>query len=65
MTQTIPIPGPPSRRHLAVLAVLLRRWLRNARTRRALAALADDRLADIGIGRRARSIEAAKPFWRR
>ena len=39
-------------------------WLMRRRTRRALAAMDDWQLRDIGLDRRAAMAEAAKPFWR-
>lgn len=39
-------------------------WLTLARTRRALAALDERALHDIGIDRATAMEEAAKPFWR-
>ncbi len=52
-------------------AILLRIWrtataaLERSRQRRALMALPDTLLRDIGLSRRDAIIEASKPFWRR
>ena len=42
----------------------LRHWRTVRRTRRALLALDDARLADIGLDRSAALAEARRPFWR-
>ena len=42
----------------------LRRWRTVRATRRALLALDDDRLADIGLDRLTARTEARRPFWR-
>ena len=39
-------------------------WAENARTRRHLAELTDQQLADIGVSRSERMEELDKPFWR-
>ena len=39
-------------------------WAANARTRRHLAELTDQQLADIGVSRSERMEELEKPFWR-
>ena len=41
----------------------LSRWVAIARQRRALAALDDSALSDIGISRAAAQNEAQRPFW--
>jgi uncharacterized protein YjiS (DUF1127 family) len=46
-------------------ARLLATWIARARQRRALAALDDRLLRDIGISRGEAWRECAKPFWRR
>jgi uncharacterized protein YjiS (DUF1127 family) len=43
----------------------LAEWQRRAAQRRALVALSDYELKDIGISRADAASEAAKPFWRR
>jgi uncharacterized protein YjiS (DUF1127 family) len=62
LSSDLPTPRP---------AVLLRRlpaligeWLRNARTRRQLAELTAQQLADIGVSPSERVSEISKPFWR-
>ena len=42
----------------------LRHWQRNRRTRRQLALLNEQQLADAGISTAERERELAKPFWR-
>lgn len=42
---------------------LVDRWLARRRSRRALKALTDDELRDIGVSRSAALKEAARPFW--
>ncbi|QNH08254.1 DUF1127 domain-containing protein [Pseudomonas sp. B11D7D] len=42
----------------------LRHWQRNRRTRRQLALLTEQQLADAGISTTEREQELAKPFWR-
>lgn len=42
----------------------LRQWQRNRRTRRQLALLTEQQLADAGISTAEREQELAKPFWR-
>ena len=44
--------------------MLIARWLERARQRRALAALDDHSLRDIGITRFEAERETQKPFWR-
>ncbi|MGG2398950.1 DUF1127 domain-containing protein [Pseudomonas sp. SH1-B] len=46
------------------LYALLRHWQRNLRTRRQLAQLNAQQLADAGISTAQREQELAKPFWR-
>jgi uncharacterized protein YjiS (DUF1127 family) len=46
------------------LKLLLSRWLRKRRQRRALSQLTDSELRDIGITRYDAAKEAAKPFWK-
>ncbi|MDF3865106.1 DUF1127 domain-containing protein [Pseudomonas denitrificans (nom. rej.)] len=46
------------------LPALFGEWLRNARTRRQLAELTSQQLADIGISPSERIREISKPFWR-
>ena len=46
------------------ILVRLRFWASRIRQRRALMALDDDRLEDLGISREEAVAEAAKPFWR-
>lgn len=62
MLRVIPASYRP-RRLAALLDWTSRAW-RRARQRRALAALDDARLADLGLSRAAAEAEAAKPFWR-
>jgi uncharacterized protein YjiS (DUF1127 family) len=45
-------------------AILLTHWNRRHRTRKALRALPDHLLADIGLSRDAAYTEARRPFWR-
>ena len=49
---------------VAAAVALIARWLERARQRRALAALDDYVLRDIGITRVEAVGEAEKPFWR-
>ncbi|MDU9409162.1 DUF1127 domain-containing protein [Pseudomonas sp. zfem001] len=42
----------------------LRQWQRNRRTRRQLALLTEQQLADAGISTAEREQELTKPFWR-
>ena len=49
---------------LARMASELREWLRRLRDRRALAAMSDRSLRDIGLTRYDADWEASKPFWR-
>jgi uncharacterized protein YjiS (DUF1127 family) len=51
----------PALRRIAGLVLL---WVQRHRTRRALAALDPDRLADVGIGLAQARREVRKPFWR-
>ncbi|MFH6600005.1 DUF1127 domain-containing protein [Ectopseudomonas khazarica] len=46
------------------LYALLRHWQRNLHTRRQLAQLNAQQLADAGISPAQRELELAKPFWR-
>lgn len=46
------------------LYALLRHWQRNWLTRRQLALLNEQQLADAGISTAQREQELAKPFWR-
>jgi uncharacterized protein YjiS (DUF1127 family) len=39
-------------------------WAEVSRQRRALLALSDDMLKDIGISRSQADVEGSKPFWR-
>ena len=55
--------GIPVRVLLKVLDVYLA-WTEVARQRRALLALSDDMLKDIGISRAQADTEGSKPFWR-
>ena len=57
----------PDRLGLALVALgnRLRACAERSAQRRALAALDDDRLRDIGRSRAEAQAEAAKPFWRR
>ena len=48
---------------IALALATLGRWLRRAAQRRALAALDDHRLRDIGVTREAAAREARRPFW--
>jgi uncharacterized protein YjiS (DUF1127 family) len=62
---TIPRPirwrtAPVRRRMLA----LIRLWQRRLRERRALAAMDDRGLRDVGLTRYDAHYEASKPFWR-
>jgi uncharacterized protein YjiS (DUF1127 family) len=52
-----------ARRIAALLAAGLARWHHLARQRRALRALSDDLLKDIGISRADAEREAGRPFW--
>ena len=49
---------------VAAAWVLLARWIERSRQRKALAALDDHQLRDIGITRADAGREAEKPFWR-
>jgi uncharacterized protein YjiS (DUF1127 family) len=53
-----------SRRLLADLTALFRKWRSRARGRRDLAALSDRSLRDIGLSRSDALREIRKPFWR-
>ncbi|MBZ9663920.1 DUF1127 domain-containing protein [Pseudomonas sp. LMG 31766] len=50
--------------HWLGLFSTLRHWQRNRRTRRQLALLNQQQLADAGISTAEREQELAKPFWR-
>ncbi|ERH52329.1 DUF1127 domain-containing protein [Pseudomonas chengduensis] len=50
--------------HWLGLYSTLRYWQRNRRTRRQLALLNEQQLADAGISTAERERELAKPFWR-
>ncbi len=45
------------------VAVVLTKWSRRQRSRRALAQLDDHLLQDVGLDRRAAHIEARRMFW--
>ena len=49
---------------VAAAVALIARWIERARQRRALAALDDHTLRDIGITRVEAEREAGRPFWR-
>jgi len=49
---------------VAAAFVLAARWIERARQRKALAALDDHQLRDIGITRLDAARECGKPFWR-
>jgi len=49
---------------VAAAFVLVTRWIERARQRKALAALDDRQLRDIGITRLDAARECGKPFWR-
>jgi uncharacterized protein YjiS (DUF1127 family) len=51
-------------RVLAKIGSELAEWRRRSRDRRALAAMSDRSLRDIGITRYDATFEANKPFWR-
>jgi uncharacterized protein YjiS (DUF1127 family) len=53
-----------SSRRFAAAFSLLAAWIERARQRRALAALDDQMLRDIGITRVEAARECEKPFWR-
>lgn len=57
-------PLPVIARWALAFAVLVTKWDRRARTRRALARLEAARLQDIGISLEEAKAEAAKNFWR-
>ncbi|MBD9677760.1 DUF1127 domain-containing protein [Pseudomonas sp. PDM18] len=61
LSSDLPTPAPALLRRLPAL---LGEWLRNARTRRQLAELTSQQLADIGISPSERIREISKPFWR-
>ncbi|MFZ1090450.1 MAG: DUF1127 domain-containing protein [Xanthobacteraceae bacterium] len=46
------------------MASEIREWRRRSRDRRALAAMSDSSLWDIGLTRYDADWEASKPFWR-
>jgi uncharacterized protein YjiS (DUF1127 family) len=48
----------------AALLEPMRTWHRNAVSRRALAAMGERELRDIGLSPRVAAFEAAKPFWK-
>lgn len=50
--------------HWLGLYAMLRHWQRNRRTRRQLALLSEQQLADAGISSAECEQELAKPFWR-
>jgi len=54
----------PARTWAPRLAGLILLWVRRHETRRALAKLDAERLADIGVGEAAARRECRKPFWR-
>nr|MBF0683675.1 DUF1127 domain-containing protein [Pseudomonas sp.] len=58
------MPAHSSRVTLRRLALLLRLWRQNSRTRRQLASLDERLLADIGISPGERIEELRLPFWR-
>jgi uncharacterized protein YjiS (DUF1127 family) len=63
----VTIPRPVTRRTAHVrrrMYALLRIWRRRLRERRALAAMDDRGLRDIGLSRYDAYYEAGKPFWR-
>jgi uncharacterized protein YjiS (DUF1127 family) len=49
---------------LARMGSEVREWRRRSRDRRALAAMSDRALRDIGLTRYDAAYEASKPFWR-
>jgi uncharacterized protein YjiS (DUF1127 family) len=49
---------------LAQIAAQFGEWRRRLRDRRALAAMSDRSLRDIGLTRYDAAVEADKPFWR-
>ena len=57
------VAGTPVRVLLKMLDAYLA-WAEVSRQRRALLALSDDMLKDIGISRAQADIEGSKPFWR-
>lgn len=64
LSNTLPAFGPARRHWLSHALASLRRWLRNARTRRQLAKLDERLLSDAGISNSERLAELDKPFWR-
>lgn len=56
--------GPGLRLAVAACARLIAMWMDRARQRRALAAMDDRLLSDIGITRNEAEREIEKPFWR-
>lgn len=61
-----PLPHPEQGTDLRWLSLyaMLRYWQRNLHTRRQLALLNEQQLADAGISTAEREQELAKPFWR-
>jgi uncharacterized protein YjiS (DUF1127 family) len=59
-------PRPPSRWHarLAAAAAIVGLWRERSRSRRALGALDDRQLMDVGLSRADARRESALPFWR-
>jgi uncharacterized protein YjiS (DUF1127 family) len=57
------IAGTPARILLKMLDACFS-WVEVARQRRALLALSDEMLKDIGISRSQADFEGSKPFWR-
>jgi uncharacterized protein YjiS (DUF1127 family) len=62
-TRAPPVSAGCSGAGLRGRASVIRRWLERCRQRRALAALDDRLLRDIGITRAQAQREAARPFW--
>ena len=56
-------PQPTIRRAIGALASTVRLWNQKALQRRALRALDDEQLHDIGVSRKDAEHEARKPFW--
>ncbi len=63
-TRTYSVSAATAREALAALARRLVRWSEKRRTRRALLALNDTELKDIGISRADAHREGTKTFWR-